>query len=116
MPLVVINGPTIAAGESLSDAVDLSAGGIVRLVTPDDWTSANITFEVSNTAGGTYRALCTVYALRAADRHRLPAGAIGDHCRDYSGELSENPFRHGGRADRAGGAARVFFRGGQVMP
>jgi hypothetical protein len=48
----VINGPTIEAGESLSDAIDLSAGRIVRLTTPAGWTGANLTFQVSSDGFG----------------------------------------------------------------
>jgi len=34
MPLIIVDGPTIAAGESLSDGVDCSAGEIVRITVP----------------------------------------------------------------------------------
>ncbi|WP_445215466.1 hypothetical protein ACKWRH_23590 [Bradyrhizobium sp. Pa8] len=47
MPLVVLNGPIIAAGESLSDAVDCSGADIVRLTMPADWTDALLTFQIS---------------------------------------------------------------------
>jgi len=45
--LQVLNGPTIAAGESLSDAIDCSAGHLVRITMPTDWTRAPITFQFS---------------------------------------------------------------------
>ena len=48
MPLTVINGPTIAAGEALSDVVDVSAGALVRLTMPVDWTAADLTFQISS--------------------------------------------------------------------
>ncbi|MCK1281348.1 hypothetical protein IVB46_39635 [Bradyrhizobium sp. 61] len=48
MAIEIINGPTIAAGESLSDAVDCSAGQIVRLTMPGDWLNAPLTFQISS--------------------------------------------------------------------
>lgn len=48
MPLAIIDGPTIAAGESLSDGVDCSAGEIVRITVPQEYTPANLTFQVSS--------------------------------------------------------------------
>jgi hypothetical protein len=48
MPLTVINGPTIAAGETLSDAIDISAGAMVRLTMPAAWTDASLTFQISS--------------------------------------------------------------------
>jgi len=43
MPLQVINGPFIARGEALSGAVDCSAGELVRLTMPGNWTPAVLT-------------------------------------------------------------------------
>jgi hypothetical protein len=48
MAINVVEGPTIAAGESLSDGVDISAGTLLRITTPADWTPANLTFQVSS--------------------------------------------------------------------
>ena len=48
MPLVIVDGPTIAKGESLSDGVDCSAGTIVRITVPQEFTDANFTFQVSS--------------------------------------------------------------------
>jgi len=45
--LKVIEGPTILAGESLSDVVDCSAGELVRITMPEGWTEAPLTFEFS---------------------------------------------------------------------
>src|SRR5204863_451696 len=45
--LVVLNGPTIAAGESLSDGLDCSGGPIVKVTMPASWDAANITFQTS---------------------------------------------------------------------
>jgi hypothetical protein len=47
MPLTVLNGPTIPAGESLSDSLDCSAGDIVRITMPKEWDNAAITFQAS---------------------------------------------------------------------
>jgi len=38
MPLTIINGPIIQAGESLSNAIDCSAGPIVKITQPGAWT------------------------------------------------------------------------------
>jgi hypothetical protein len=48
MPLTIVDGPTIAANESLSDGVDCSAGTIVRITVPQEFTPANLTFQVSS--------------------------------------------------------------------
>lgn len=48
MPLQLIAGPIIMAGESLSAAVDCSAGKILRLTMPQVWTDANLSFQGSS--------------------------------------------------------------------
>jgi hypothetical protein len=48
MPLAIIDGPTIAAGDSLSDGIDCSSGEIVRITVPQEYTAANLTFQVSS--------------------------------------------------------------------
>ena len=48
MPLVVLNGPKIAAGESLSDGIDCTGGQLVRLTMPTGWTAAPLTFQISS--------------------------------------------------------------------
>lgn len=52
MPLEIIDGPTIAAGESLSDGADCSAGDIVRITVPQEYTSAPLSFQVSSDGNG----------------------------------------------------------------
>ncbi len=47
MALQILDCPTIAKGESLSDGLDCSAGDIVRITVPQEYTSANLTFQVS---------------------------------------------------------------------
>jgi len=46
--LTILDGPTIAQGESLSDGIDCSAGEIVRITVPQEFTKANLTFQVSS--------------------------------------------------------------------
>jgi hypothetical protein len=58
MPLTIVDGPTISAGESLSDGVDCSAGNIVRITVPQEFTPANLTFQVS-TDGNFYNDMFT---------------------------------------------------------
>ena len=49
MPLVIINGPIIQAGESLSDGIDCSAGAIVKITMPGNWNgAAALTFQTSS--------------------------------------------------------------------
>lgn len=45
--LVLLQGPTIAAGEDLSNALDVTSGVVVALTVPPDWFSANLTFQLS---------------------------------------------------------------------
>jgi len=45
--LQVLNGPTIAEGESLSDGVDCSGGQLVRITMPYTWEGGGITFQFS---------------------------------------------------------------------
>jgi hypothetical protein len=47
MPLEILDGPTIAEGESLSDGIDCSAGQIVRITIPQEFAPSNLTFQVS---------------------------------------------------------------------
>jgi hypothetical protein len=48
MALTVVNGPIIAAGESLSDGIDCTVGTLVRITMPASWTPANLTFQLSS--------------------------------------------------------------------
>jgi len=52
MALVVLNGPTVMAGESLSDALDCSAGKIIRLTMPTAWSGTTISFLASTDGVG----------------------------------------------------------------
>jgi hypothetical protein len=48
MALHIVDGPTIAAGESLSDGADCTGGSIVRITIPQEFTPANLTFQASS--------------------------------------------------------------------
>ena len=49
MPIEVINGPTIAPGESLSDAVDCRGGVIIKITMPQNgFNGSDITFQTSS--------------------------------------------------------------------
>lgn len=48
MSITIVDGPTILLGESLSDEADCSAGNIVRITVPQEFTTANLTFQVSS--------------------------------------------------------------------
>jgi len=48
MALQVLDGPTIQKGESLSDGIDCSAGTIMRITVPQEFTDANLTFQASS--------------------------------------------------------------------
>jgi hypothetical protein len=47
MAISIVTG-TIAADASLSSAMDCTAGRVLRVTTPDAWTPANLSFQVSN--------------------------------------------------------------------
>jgi hypothetical protein len=46
MPALILN-MTIPAGQSLSNAVDLGAGILLRIRMPMQWTPANISFQMA---------------------------------------------------------------------
>jgi hypothetical protein len=48
MSLEIVNGPTIPGRGSLSDGVDVSAGQVIRITCPEEWTPANISFQISS--------------------------------------------------------------------
>ena len=47
MPLTILNGPIIQAGESLSAGIDCSAGPIVKITMPGNFVGDTITFQTS---------------------------------------------------------------------
>jgi len=48
MPLTLVVGPTIAAGQSLSDVLDCSTAPPVRIMMPTGWTPAVMSFQTSS--------------------------------------------------------------------
>jgi len=50
--LQVLDGPVIAAGETLSGSIDCSAGQLVRITMPAGWTRAPLSFQISSDGGG----------------------------------------------------------------
>jgi hypothetical protein len=48
MAIQIINGPIIAAGQSISDGLDCSAGSIIKITMPGNWTTAELTFQTSS--------------------------------------------------------------------
>lgn len=71
--LVILQGPIIRAGESLSEPLDCSVGLPVRLTTPDDWTGAVLTFQMSSD-GDTYQ------DLFAFDGREITANIVPNTC------------------------------------
>jgi hypothetical protein len=52
MTLSIVDGPTILAGESLSDGADCSGGNLLRITVPQEYTKGNMTFQVSADGNG----------------------------------------------------------------
>lgn len=52
MTITVLIGPVIAQGEALSEGLDCSAGQIVKITMPADWTTADLTFQTSSDGQG----------------------------------------------------------------
>jgi len=52
VPLTVLNGPVIEAGQSLSAGLDCTAGAIVRLTMPPFWSGGNLSFQISSDGQG----------------------------------------------------------------
>ena len=73
----------ISAGESLTDALDCSAGRIVKITMPYDWDYADITFATSSSDGNGYNDVmrpdglevsCAVFAGTCIIGMDLPVG------------------------------------------
>ena len=87
MTLSVINGPIIAAGEAVSEAIDCSGGDLVRITMPAGWTRApNLTVLVS-TDGEGFMPICSMRAVtrspwwsRRVRRCRCGHPAAGPGC------------------------------------
>jgi len=59
MPIEIVNGPMFQPGESLSDAIDISHGNIVRITCPGQWSPANLTFQISTDGASGFNDLYT---------------------------------------------------------
>ena len=58
MPTTVLTGPTIAAGQSLSSSLDVTAGFPALIMMPAAWTDAQLTF-LASIDGATFSDLFT---------------------------------------------------------
>lgn len=84
MAIQVLNGPNIAPGESLSDALDCSGGRIIKITMPKLWTFADITFQTSSDGVGFNdimrpdgrEVMCTVFAGTAIIGMELVTGFL----------------------------------------
>jgi len=47
MPVTIINGPTMARDGTVSTAIDVSLGTIIRIFVPPEWTYAPLSFLLS---------------------------------------------------------------------
>ena len=95
MGLQIVDGPVIAANESLSDGADCSAGSIVRITVPQEYTKANMTFQVS-TDGNFYNDLYDVHGEEITVAAQ-PDSAIVVHER-WTKSINFIKFRSGTRA------------------
>ena len=75
MPMQVLNGPTIEAGESLSDAVDCSGGSLVRITMPPQWDDASLTFEFS-TDGNFYNDMFDLKGYAVTIEHVVEGSGV----------------------------------------
>lgn len=81
MALIVLNGPIIAAGQSLSDGLDCTDGDIVRITMPSTWTGANLTFQISSDGAGyndLYRADGTEVVIPVVPGTAVVVAGLGD--------------------------------------
>src|SRR5262245_40482065 len=69
MPMTVLDGPVIQAGQSLSAALDVSAGQIMRIIMPPAWDGANLTFQSSPDG-------VTFYDLRGVNGQELTLAVV----------------------------------------
>jgi hypothetical protein len=54
---VEVTGIVIAAGQSLSAAVDCTGGKLIRIIMPDEWTPANLSFQIAAVQAGPFHDL-----------------------------------------------------------
>ena len=76
MPMQVLNGPAIEAGESLSDSVDCSGGSLVRITMPAEWgDDAPLTFEFS-TDGVFFNDMFDLKGFAVTIEHVVPGSGV----------------------------------------
>src|SRR5580765_2940644 len=98
MPLTIIDGPTIAAGESLSDGVDCSAGTIVRITVPQEYTKGNMPHKMSfqvSTDGNFYSDMLDDEGLEISITARESSGIVIDKA--WARTVAFNKLRSGTR-------------------
>ena len=52
MTVTLINGPTMARDGTVSTAIDVSLGTIIRILVPPEWTYAPLSFLLSRNNSG----------------------------------------------------------------
>jgi hypothetical protein len=75
MPLQVLDGPVIAAGEALSNEIDCSGGMLVRITMPAAWSRAELTFQISSD-GVFYNDLCGLDGFEVVVPNVVPGSAV----------------------------------------
>lgn len=118
--LQVLNGPTIEAGESLSDGVDCSGGQLVRITMPTDWDDdAPLTFEFS-TDGTFYNDMFGLDGYAVTIAHVVKGSGVIIPA-DIGRAIAFIKFRSGGRGNPVVQKERRQFavtivREGEVAP
>ncbi len=97
MALVAVIGPTIRAGESLSDGLDLSSGDLLRLTMPLEWTPAPVTFQIS-TEGQNYNDVFNLDGYEVTLPVVVPGSAVIVPL-DVGKAIAWIKFRSGSRAN-----------------
>jgi len=108
MPLQVLNGPVIEAGESLSAGIDCSAGEIVRLTMPADWTPANISFQISSDGNG-YNDLVNFHGEEVSIACRPGTAVVVSPLSDYLKAIAFLKIRSGPSSNPTPQASRREF-------
>jgi len=105
--LKVLEGPTIAAGESLSDVLDCTGGQMVRITMPGEWTDAALTFQIS-TDGMFFNDLFQIDGYEVTVEDVVPGSAVLIP-ESVGRAIAFIRFRSGGRRDEVPQkAARTF--------
>jgi len=94
MTLSILNGPIIAAGESLSAGIDCTGGNILRLTMPAGWDNANITFQISSDGNG-YNDLYNTDGEEVTLPVRLGAAVVLGQFGDYLKAIAFIKIRSG---------------------